>query len=251
MPPAKANKDSASGTGGSSSKGGKAGNHELNDINSIKLDIINEMGRVLDEKLATLHSSIKRVGTYSQSVSLLNRYKNDELEQYGRRENIRVHGLPEDKNEDLSAKFVQLMHKISINITSGDISVIHRVKSKKKDVPRQVIVRFVRRQVRTDIMRKKKALNAVNEKEKTKIFLTDDLTPLRSTLLRLAKDHSNVKSAYTIEGKIHVKLRDNPEESVVINNPDDLWKIGIVEPDWKELGLLNYIHTHQPPNEEE
>ena len=40
------------------------------------------------------------------------------------------------------------------------------------------------------------------------IFMYDDLTPLRAKLLRAAKNHPNVRSAYTRDGIIHCNIQN-------------------------------------------
>ena len=44
------------------------------------------------------------------------RFRNDELEQYTRRENVKIHGFPETDNEDTIQQVVQLAQKAGVDI---------------------------------------------------------------------------------------------------------------------------------------
>lgn len=59
-------------------------------------------------------------------------------------------------------------------------------------------------------------------------------------MLKIVKDQPNVKSATTRDGTILAWLtgKDRPVE---INTPDDLFKVGILSPDWKRLKLEHLI----------
>ena len=67
----------------------------------------------------------------------------DEIEQYSRRDNIVVHGLPEQDSECTNDGVV---------VTNGDLSTSHRVGrpgNARGGKPRPIIARFVRRDTRT------------------------------------------------------------------------------------------------------
>jgi hypothetical protein len=57
------------------------------------------------------------------------------------------------------------------------------------------------------------------------IYLNEDLPTLRFKLLQFVKKLDNVKAAHTRDGKIHCLLMDNTR--VAIENPDDLFKLGV------------------------
>ena len=70
------------------------------------------------------------------------------------------------------------------------------------------------------------------------IFMYDDFTPLRAKLLRAAKNHPNVRSAYTRDGINHCNIQNGSH--VVVESPDDLFHLGVDDINWNEFGL-NYI----------
>lgn len=169
---------------------------------------------------------------------LTNKYEIDKLEQYMRRDNIRISGIKEEEGETediLEAKVLGLANNLGVELESRDISVAHRLGKPtegNKDRPRPVIVRLCQRKKKTQIMKKKKEMKTW----KDVIYMNEDLTPLRVALLKIVKEHDDVKSVTTIDGKILAWYK-NRERPLVIHTPDDLYKVGITLPDWKLLKL--------------
>ena len=53
-----------------------------------------------------------------------------------------IHGIPEHEEEDNVANVVTLGKRLQVNLTPGDIDIVHRMNTKNKDKPRQIIARF-------------------------------------------------------------------------------------------------------------
>ena len=53
--------------------------------------------------------------------------RNDDLEQYSRRACLRIAGINETSNEDVTKKVMELAHRVNANITIQDIDKAHRV----------------------------------------------------------------------------------------------------------------------------
>ena len=166
--------------------------------------------------------------------SLLHRYETDRLEQYTRRDNIRIIGMEEGDNEGddvLEGKLISLAEGMGVELDSGDISVAHRLGRHQGGRQRATIVRFTRRKKRTELLKNKAKLKGKN------IFLNQDLTDMRATMLKMVKELDTVKFTSTRDGKITVRLKANPEEIIVIDTLDDLWKLGVQDVDHKRLKL--------------
>ena len=103
------------------------------------------------------------------------------MEQYGRRDNIRIFGVPETPEEDPYEKVVQVAAQTGVQIRSEDISVCHRLPARSG--PKPLIVKFVRRQVKSMVMAGKKTLREQN----SNVYINDDLTPLRSHLAKVLR----------------------------------------------------------------
>ncbi|CAF1665726.1 unnamed protein product, partial [Didymodactylos carnosus] len=53
--------------------------------------------------------------------------RHNDLEQYDRRLNILVYGVPEDKNENTTDTILDMCQSINVNIKQSDISTSHRL----------------------------------------------------------------------------------------------------------------------------
>ena len=68
--------------------------------------------------------------------------KHDDLEQYTRKFNLVIHGIPECEEEDNIENVIKLGKRLEVNLSSGEIDIVHRMKTKSKDKPRPIIARF-------------------------------------------------------------------------------------------------------------
>lgn len=174
-----------------------------------------------------------------QRQALLTKYECDRMEQYQRSDNLRIYGMAEESDESeeaLEGKVVELASNMGVDLHVEDISVVHRL-GKPRDRERPVIVRFCRRKKRNAMLRKKGEL----KKKDIRVFVNEDLTPLRSTMRRMVQEQTGVKNVTTRNGKILAWMTDDPNRAVEINTPDDLNKVGIVAPDWKRLGMDHIV----------
>jgi hypothetical protein len=77
------------------------------------------------------------------SVVRQNTYAIDKQNQYSRRENIRITGLPENDDVDDFDTFKQLCGKMGIEVKKEDIVACHRVGDPGKKKPRTLVVLVV------------------------------------------------------------------------------------------------------------
>ena len=169
-------------------------------------------------------------------------FDNDRLEQYTRRENVRIFGVEQERGETpetVERKAVQLMRETGADITSADIEACHRV-GRPKNGSRPIIVRFANRKKRTELMKMKRNLKG-KDSCKGK-FISDDLTRQRLRLFHYVKDLDCVEKVWTIDGKIFCLKRQvtglpNNEQPkpFVLENPDDLFDLGLNSVDWNNL----------------
>ena len=166
----------------------------------------------------------------------------DRLEQYSRRENVRIYGLAETQGECTNTVVIDMARDIGVTITPADISVSHRlgrpggVGSTADSRPRPLIVKLVRRDTKFELKRNKKRMRAMEKYRH--VYVNDDLTTSRSKLVRSLKGEKEIKSVWTIEGRINCTFdRDGHEVQKVIESPDDLFKLGWTEAKVPGLGL--------------
>jgi len=140
--------------------------------------------------------------TESKFIGQLNDY-----EQHGRRNNIRINGLKDDKDErseETAAKLINAinLHIEDIHLRMEDIDIAHRLGTIKDGKPRQIIARFTSRyHVETIFRNKKKSFAG------TGIFISEDLTKLNMQALMCVKKKlpDEVDGAWTIRGQVRYK----------------------------------------------
>ncbi|KAL8594424.1 hypothetical protein ACOMHN_018132 [Nucella lapillus] len=95
-------------------------------------------------------------------------------------------------------------------------------------------------------MEKRKVLKEIPRMKK--IYVNDDLTSLWSKLLHKVKALPAVQRVTTThDGRIVAFLQPAPGQStrtplvIYVENPDDLFQLGVPEVDYRELGLAHLV----------
>ena len=92
---------------------------------------------------------------------------------------------------------MEVAAQVGVKLEADDISIAHRL-GKVCENSRPLIVRFVHRKKRNAVVKNKKEL----KKKQKKIYINEDLTPLRSTLLKMTKEQAAVRNVSTRDGRI-------------------------------------------------
>lgn len=154
---------------------------------------------------ADVTTLFETVSNRSDSTDRLNSdlsaMKAKDNEQYSRRHNIRIVGFPEEKDENCAEKVTKFgKETLQLPISSTDIDRAHRV-GKPSHEHRAIIVRL--QSHRHKIMKTRRSLKGTN------VFINEDLTKGNQQLFSEARKLTNVKLAWTRDGRIFVKHRDN------------------------------------------
>ncbi|XP_077966266.1 uncharacterized protein LOC144419915 [Styela clava] len=130
--------------------------------------------------------------------------QHDDLEQYGRRNCIILHGcksVPEtkyDQFEDFVIKSLNSNLKLDSPIVKFDIDITHKLRSKSPKNP--IIIKFVRRSTKNLIYGRKKDLKGSG------LSITESLTRSRLKLLTAAKEAFGKHKVSTMNGTIYAYL---------------------------------------------
>ena len=144
----------------------------------------------------------------------------DAHEQYSRRPNLRIQGIPEDgRGEDVELKVLSVVNeKMGFNppLRPTDIERSHRLGRavSGQERPRAVIVRFGSERVRDSVYRARGSLKGHNDgkQQHARIFINEDLTARRATIAfkaRELKKQRKIQDCWTHSGRILVKDNDN------------------------------------------
>ena len=193
----------------------------------------------LEASIAAENERLSKEVGHLRSALQSQAFELDRLAQYSRRENVRLHGIPETADENTNDVVIALASDMGVHIDEHDICISHRLQKPRSMQERPIIVRFVRRDTKIDMMRKKKTLRTIDRYRNT--FVNDDLTPLRSKMLRALKHDEEVKRVWTIDGSFHcIVMEGNVEVKKRLDSPDDLFKLGWSEQKMENSGLFSH-----------
>lgn len=153
-------------------------------------------------------------------VAVLER-DSDALEQYSRRNTIRVSGIPEQNNEITDDVILKLAEDMNVQLSRADIDRSHRVgrleDTRRTDSGvrtrirhRDIIVQFVTYNARQRLFQMRKELRGNDELGS--VFINEDLTKTRSKVLFDARTLVRAKklnAAYSSDGKLFVRDKDD------------------------------------------
>lgn len=102
-------------------------------------------------KAAELEGKVAKL----QTEMVILREKGKESERYKRRWNLRIKGLKEIDNEDVKGRVISILTKIAPGASwdvRDNVDSVHRIGKKEPNRTRQVIIQFVKREARDDIL---------------------------------------------------------------------------------------------------
>jgi hypothetical protein len=194
-------------------------------LSQLKTDLLKEVNTMIDAKLEHLQGQIhdlsvdntnlketvqnltKKIDSQKfQAQAALNTAKSleikvNDLEQYGRKSNVRIFGLNDVKKDETAQETAvevvrMLTSQLKMDVNVNDIDIAHRLGRYEIGKPRAVIVKFMRRRHKMETIQKRRALKG------TRVVIREDLTPLNQKLLREVITTDNVENAWTKDGVI-------------------------------------------------
>lgn len=160
----------------------------------------------LDERIVALtnifHETVKslrdELSEEKNKVAALE-IKMDELEQYSRRNNLRIFGVKEEDREDTDKLLITLFeNKLKIQVDVKDIDRCHRVGPKRAENSRPILVKFTSYRTRSQLFKCKKLL------KKTGFVIKEDLTKKRHEILKAAGEKYGKHNVWSSDGVIMI-----------------------------------------------
>ena len=197
--------DPTASTSGDSSESATSGDGTIKEnITKGFIDTIQELTKAVNELKTELKSSTQRC---------------DDLEQYSRRNNIIISGIPVSEVTNTETQVVNMLNAYSGELIShNDIDRCHRLqKSNTKKSPGQrppdIIVKFISHKAKAAILSKEpmEKLRSDNNgrEDASKLYVREDLTKKRGTILykaRQLKKASLIKDAFSRDGAITIRM---------------------------------------------
>lgn len=125
----------------------------------------------------------------------------DELQQYTRRNSLRIFGLKEEKNENVDQAVVNILNdKLGVAISIDNIDRCHRLGAFRpgSQKPRAIIIKFTSYRYRAKVFHEKKKLKGSG------ITIREDLTRARMEILNNAYEQFGFKNVWSNDGVIIV-----------------------------------------------
>ena len=149
------------------------------------------------EEMATLRSSVQDL---SRQLKMMQRLCDDQ-EQYSRRQCLRFHGIPEEQNENTDQLVIDVARRhLGITLDPMHIDRSHRLTprswNRESKKPRPIIIKFCRYNSRHEVYMARSKLKG------TDIFIHEDLTAKRQTIVNKLRSHEKVKKVWTLDGRI-------------------------------------------------
>lgn len=167
---------------------------------------IHDLKVALDKKEAQVQSLTTSMKSLGSKIEAFESRAND-LEQYSRRNSVRVFGVPETSKEstdDLVLKVVS--EHLSCPMTKANIDRSHRSgKPRTDDKPRPILVKLSSHRMKAELMKERRKLKGSG------ISIQEDLTSLNHKILIKLATHPKVEAAWSIDGRVMAALKTNEE----------------------------------------
>ena len=159
--------------------------------------------------------------------------KNAALNQYSRRNNIEIGGIPESiKDYDLQHLVIQILGRINVRVDQRDIEGCHRLfKHPNYKGPAKVIIRFVNRKAAFKALANKKNLLNLNFMDiglgTANLYICENLCPayrlIYDTALKLLKQKV-IRHLWTFKGVVHLRISENDHDIWSFTHIDNLYR---------------------------
>ena len=156
------------------------------------------------------------LGEQHEYIELLEKRINH-LDQYGRRQNIEISGIPNVVSDNvLEEEVIKILKKIGLkHIVSYNIIGCHRLRTKDRLGNKNVIVRFVNRKDAVSSLKARYKLHSCTEPDYRKLRIFENLCPTYRSIydsLNEEKRKGNIKELWTYNGVINYKLTGSDNE---------------------------------------
>ena len=207
--------------------------HEL----SLKVENMEKNDECKSQKIAQLSSELRMV-----------KHELNDLEQYGRRNNLRINGLAENDSEDTNEEIKKFAKEhLHVELVDSDFDRSHRVGKPNPDKPRAILVKFTSYRARKLLITQRRQLKG------TRLSIHEDLTKKNQTLLKETSKQTGVVRSWSQDGRIFA--------SILTSTPGKLAKMSIrssadfrnlpTEEDYKLIIQQLEAKTNHRDNEEQ
>ncbi|XP_046662973.1 uncharacterized protein LOC124355863 [Homalodisca vitripennis] len=152
-----------------------------------------------------------------------------EVEQYSRRNTLEIYGVPEEKNEDTLETVKKVGAALNMTIENDMVDACHRLYKKPGTKgPAGIIVKFVRRGGKEDMIHKRKVKRALSTRHinlpmDSQIYINESFCPTKRRLLALArvkKKDLGYAFLWVRNGKIFMRKKEGDRAKEIVSQQD-------------------------------
>ena len=170
-----------------------------------------EIHKSFKGELRTLKQKIRERDDRIQALEA----KVEGLEMYGRRNGIRIHGIPETAGENTDSIVMGIAEEIEAGIPETALGRSHRLGRKVKGQTRPIIAKFVGHNYKVKFLRNKKKLHDSEIPGRADVYVNEDLTSKRAGWAKQARTwrrQKKVKDTWTRDGVLFIKVGSDSSE---------------------------------------
>ena len=139
------------------------------------------------------------------------------LDQYGRRENIELLGIPNTvKDSELEGNVLSILRQIGlVHLQHYNIAACHRLRTKDRFGNYNTIVRFTNRKDSISCLKSKKNLHLCRDLGFKHLYITENLCPSNRSIFNNLSDlkrDGEINKVWSYNGTVHFKFKDDPNE---------------------------------------
>lgn len=203
---------------------------------SNSVDVVNNAMKEIQSQISELkkeNKQLKNENIELQKVSTDMKERLRALEQYTRKNNIEISGIPETAKENVLAVVKDIGTALGLELQESQVAAAHRIPSFKRDRPASLVVQFQDRTSRDIWISKYKERKTITARDVNqaypphKVFVNEHLSPENKLFLNKLKQKTKdlgIKYVWCRDGKFYVRRADG-ESCKRINTYDELDKL--------------------------
>lgn len=200
-------------------------------------DKISELVETVNRQSATLKEyeklfdSLKQENTDLQVKVKGLEQQLDEADQYSRVNCLEINGIPETNQENITEIVKTIGTTLGVEVAAEDIDACHRLGPKTDGRRRGIIVKFVRRQMKEELLRKRKVKRNLNTSDigmasgpADVVYMNESLSPARRKVLnaaRLLRREQNFTFVWVKNGKIFLR-KEEGSKAIMVTTMDQV-----------------------------
>ena len=194
-------------------------NLDYNDILS-RLNLLEKENQSLKNELKKVKSRVSELEDINddqwENIYVLEKQLN-RLDQYGRRENVEIVGIPNEVTDrDLEVEVIKILRAIGLeHLEHFNIVACHRLGTKDRNGRRNTIVRFVNRKDAILCLKFKRNLFKCKSMGYNNLYIVENLCPAYKSIyenLMQLKDDGKINKVWSFNGIINYKRTDDERE---------------------------------------